>query len=107
MEDDGVRRAGGERKRVHVALAKLGGGEAGLGELDPGEPEHLGRAVDSERALGGRAEQLEHPAGAGADVDEPPDRARRPSARAQAASTSLSAMWSERISSQSPAWAAK
>jgi hypothetical protein len=50
--------------------------DAGLGELDAGEAQHLGRAVDAERALsaGGAAEQLEHPAGAGADVDQLADR---------------------------------
>ena len=77
--------------------------EAGLGELDPGEAEHFGRAVDSERALGARApNSLDHPAGAGADVDQPADRAPSPERPARiAASTSLSAIWSERISSQS------
>src|SRR3546814_6468594 len=49
-------------------------GNAGLGQLDPGQAQHLGRAVDAERAVGGGAEQLDHTAGAGADVDEPADR---------------------------------
>ena len=87
---------GGERQRVHVALAQLGRVEPGLGELGAGEAEHFRAAVDAERLVGAAAEQFDHPAGAGADVDQPADRRRPASARAIAASTSLSATWSER-----------
>ena len=69
--------ARGERQRVHVALAQLGGIEPGLGELGAGEAEHFRAAVDAERLLGGGAEQFDHPAGAGADVDQPADRRAR------------------------------
>ena len=43
-------------------------------ELDPRQPQHLGRAVDADRLGCARAEQLDHPAGAGADVDQAAER---------------------------------
>ena len=63
----------GERQRIHVALAQARLDAGGL-ELDPGKPEHLRRAVDADRLAGARAEQFDHPAGAGADVDEAAER---------------------------------
>ena len=68
--------------------------------------QHFGRAVDADRLAGARAEQLDHPAGAGADVDQAAER-RLPSAASIARSTSLSATWSERIWSHTSAWPAK
>ena len=43
-------------------------------ELDPGQAQHFRRAVDADRLARARAEQLDHPAGAGADVDQPAER---------------------------------
>ena len=48
--------------------------DAGRLELDPRQPQHLRRAVDPDRLAGARAEQLDHPAGAGADIDQPAER---------------------------------
>ena len=59
----------GQRQRVHVALAQARG-DARAFELGAGEPKHLRRFVDADRLHGARAEQLDHPAGAGADVDQ-------------------------------------
>ena len=49
-------------------------------ELDAGEAEHLGRLVDADRIGRAGREQFDHPAGAGADVDQAPKRplAKRP-----------------------------
>ena len=43
-------------------------------ELDPRQPKHLRRPVDADRLARARAEQFDHPPGAGADVDQPPER---------------------------------
>ena len=49
-------------------------GDARRLQLDPGQPQHFRRAVDADRLRGARPEQLDHPAGAGADVDQPAER---------------------------------
>ena len=71
--------------------------------FDPGEPEHVGRAVDADRLPRGAPEQLDHPAGAGADVDQAAERTDRRALGRSLRSTSLSATWSERIESQTSA----
>ena len=58
-----------ERQRIHVALAQARR-DARSFQLHPRQPEHFRRAVDADRVASTRAEQLDHPAGAGADVDE-------------------------------------
>ena len=63
----------GQRQRIHVALAQARGDPRGF-ELDPRQPQHLRRAVDADRLRGARAEQFDHPPGAGADIDQPPER---------------------------------
>ena len=63
----------GERQRVHVALAQAGGDARRL-ELDARQAQHLRRAVDADRLARARAEQLDHPPGAGADIDQPAER---------------------------------
>ena len=50
-------------------------GDARCFELDPGQAQHLRRAVDADRLRRARAEQLDHPSGAGADIDQPAERA--------------------------------
>ena len=63
----------GERQRIHVALAQARRDARRL-ELDPRKPKHFRRAVDADRLARARAEQLDHPAGAGADIDQPAER---------------------------------
>ncbi len=47
---------------------------AGFLQLDPGKPQHFRRTVDADRAVGPGREQLQHPAGAGTDVEQRADR---------------------------------
>ena len=96
VDDHRVRALGLERERIHVALAKLGRVEPGLGELGAGEAEHFRAAVDAERLVGGGARTIRS-SGRCRCRCRPGGRSRpSPSARAMAASTSLSATWSER-----------
>jgi hypothetical protein len=71
VDDDAVGGFVLERERVHVALPETRGHSGGF-ELHSGEAEHFRRSVDADRLAGARAEQLDHPAGAGADVDQGP-----------------------------------
>ena len=64
----------GQRQGVHVALTEARGDARGF-ELDPRQAKHLRRAVDTDRLRRARAEQLDHPARAGADIDEAAERA--------------------------------
>ena len=65
----------GQRQRIHVALAQLDAAQARLGQLGARQPQHLRRCGRCRCALSARAaEQFDHPAGAGADIDQPPDR---------------------------------
>ena len=73
VDDDAVGAAVGQRKRVHVALAQARQ-DARRFQLDPRQPQHFRGAVDPDRLLGARPEQLDHSAGAGADIDQPPER---------------------------------
>ena len=94
-----------QRQRVHVALPQAGADARRL-QLHARQPKHLRRSVDADRIGRARGEQLDHPPGAGADIDEPPER---PLAK-RAVDRLLdiaSATWSERILSQIPAWALK
>ena len=43
-------------------------------QLDPREAQHFRRAVDADRLRRARAEQFDHPPGAGADIDQPAER---------------------------------
>ena len=79
------------------------------GALEPGarDRQHVERQIDAEPALDVRAEQLEHAAGAGAEVEQ---RAERPVGQRLArsrASTAASATCSSRMRSHSAAWARK
>ena len=50
-------------------------GDPGRLELHPRQPQHFRRAVDADRLARTRPEQLDHPPGPGADVDQPAERA--------------------------------
>ena len=54
---------------------RLDGDARGL-ELDARQAQHFRRAVDPDRLRRARAEQLDHPPGAGADVEQPAERSR-------------------------------
>ena len=72
-----------------------------------GRPDAREAGLDARRLERAVGEQFDHPPGAGADVDQPAERARGRARRSIARSTSLSATWSERIWSHTSAWAAK
>ena len=67
VDDDAVRGAVAQRKRVHVALAEART-DTGKLKLHPREAKHLGRTVDPDGFVSARAEQFDHPAGACADI---------------------------------------
>ena len=73
VNDDRVGALVGERKRIHVALPKARRNPRRL-ELHACEPKHVRRAVDPDRLARARPEQLDHPAGAGADIDQAAER---------------------------------
>ena len=70
VEDDAVGASIAQRQCVHVALSQAGAFDTGRLELDPGQAQHFRRAVDADGAVRLRSEQLQHPAGAGADVEQ-------------------------------------
>ncbi len=70
VDDDAVGAAVGEREGVHVALAKARR-NARRFQLHPCQAKHFRGAVDASRVACAPGEQLDHAAGAGADVDQP------------------------------------
>ena len=70
MDDDRVHGRGGKRQVVHVAAPDLTVGEPGRLQPRPRARQHLAAEVKAETAPDARGEDLEHPPGAGADVEE-------------------------------------
>ncbi len=70
MDDDVVEAAVGDRQRVHVGEPDRAVAQPGLVEIGAGDREHLAGRIDAESALDLGPEQLEHPAGPCADVEE-------------------------------------
>ena len=75
MKDHGIAAAVVERQRRDVAFAELPIETFGLRQLAARDTEHFGAAVDARRLVGARAEQFDHAAGAGADIDQPSELA--------------------------------
>ena len=72
MDGDDVEAVGIERQGVHVALADFGIVDAGAGQVGAGQRQHLAALVDADRALDLGRQHLQQPAGAGADIEQPP-----------------------------------
>ena len=77
MKHGCVEALAGERQLVHVALAERAIAQARALQVDPRHRQHLAGEIDADRVLDARAEQLEHSAGTGADVEEIADAVRR------------------------------
>ncbi len=69
MDDDDVERVAGQAERVEVALTHPAVPQPGTVEVGAGDGEHLERLVEAESVLDPRAEELEHPPGAGSEVE--------------------------------------
>ena len=70
MDHDRVEGRVRHRQLVHVAEPDRPVFEAGPREVDPRDRQHLARLVDAERVLDARRQDLQHAAGAGADVEK-------------------------------------
>ena len=73
MDGDGVERGPRPRQLIHVAQTHLAVGQAGGVQVGTGHRQHFAREIDAHRAPDARTEQLEHAAGAGADIEQIPD----------------------------------
>ncbi len=74
MDHDEIEAGRVERRAVHVALAELPVGDTGAFEVGAGNRQHRVAGVESDGAVGAIGEQLQHAAGAGADVEHPTER---------------------------------
>ena len=79
VDDDEVEAVAHDREVQHVAEPDARIRDSGALQIGAGDCEHRRREVDAERALAAAGEKLQHPAGAGADVEH---GAERPLARA-------------------------
>ena len=76
VQHHGIDTASRPRQRIHVAMPHFGMGEAGGLDAPARQPQHFRAAVDTQRRLGPRPEQLDHPPGAGADIEQGTERPR-------------------------------
>ncbi len=74
MDDDEIEHIARERRRINVALPKLDAGQAGLFEIGARDRQHRVARVQSDGARCARSQQLEHAAGAGAEIEQIDDR---------------------------------
>ncbi len=74
MDDDGVEAVARQREVVDVAVAHAAMFQAGAVEPLPRQRQHVEREIEAEPALDIGGEQFEHPAGAGAEIEQRPDR---------------------------------
>ena len=107
MDDDEVEGVARERRRVDVALPQLDAGEAGLLEIGAGDREHGVACIEPDGPRTPRREELQHAAGAGAEIERGCGSGVGPSASSTAASTAASGAWRDRIRSHSGASRAK
>ena len=70
MDDDRIERGVGKRQLIHVAEPNDAVVKPGPFEIDAGHGEHLARLVDPQRMSDARAENLDHAAGPGADIEQ-------------------------------------
>jgi hypothetical protein len=75
VDDDEVEAAAGEGRGVDVALAQLDP-QARLLEVGAGDGQHGMARIEADGAARPRPEELQHAAGAGAEVEEAADRLR-------------------------------
>ena len=69
MDGDEIRRGVGEGQGVDVAMAHLGVADVGLLEVEAGDGQHLAARIDADGLSGVTGKDLEHGAGAGAEID--------------------------------------
>lgn len=74
MQDDDVEGIVGERQVVEIALAHAAVLQAGALEAVARQEQHVERQIEAEAAFDFRAEQFEHAAGAGAEVEQRAER---------------------------------
>ena len=70
VDDDEVEGVARERRRIDVALPQFDAPQAGLFEIGTCHREHGMAGIESHCATGTRCQQLQHAAGAGAEIDE-------------------------------------
>ena len=73
VDDDDVEGIPRQRQVVDVALAHAAMLEPGAVEPGAGDRQHIEREIEAEAALDRGAEQLEHPPGAGAEIEQGAD----------------------------------
>ena len=107
VDDHHVERVARQRQVVDVALPHAAMAQAGAVEPGARHGQHVEREVDAEAALEVGAEQFEHAAGAGAEVEQRAERPVGERGRGSSASTASSATCSARMRSHSAACALK
>src|ERR1700733_10940672 len=74
MDDDDVKRVPRQRDVVDVALANAAVLDAGAVKMCAGNRQHLQRQIKADPAFEVLCEELKHPPGAGAEIEEGTDR---------------------------------
>ncbi len=75
VQQDRVGRGIGQRQRVKIALDQIDRTALHMLQLGARQTQHFRAAVDGGAVVGGGAEQFDHPPGAGADIEQPAERA--------------------------------
>ncbi len=70
MDDDSVEAGICERQLIHVAEAHDAIAQSGTFKVDARDRQHLARLIDAEGLRDARAQNLDHAAGAGADIEQ-------------------------------------
>ena len=76
VQHHGIGRAVRERERAHIRKPHLGMAKPRRVEPPARQPQHRGAEVQPGRPARARAQQFDHAPGAGADIEQPPDRPR-------------------------------